>query len=87
MLRSANWVELKPAAAATDPHGCPTFAPAYVGRKRWAKPTTAFRFGPYLLFVRTGTSVVDDLRSFSPGTHTLFSPCVSCPVPNFSAIR
>jgi len=33
---------LKPAVSPTDPHGCPTFAPAYVGRKRWAKPTTAF---------------------------------------------
>jgi hypothetical protein len=29
---------LKPVADSTTPYGCPTFAPAYVGRKRWAKP-------------------------------------------------
>jgi len=29
---------LKPVAGSTALHGCPTFAPAYVGRKRWAKP-------------------------------------------------
>jgi hypothetical protein len=33
---------LKPVAGLTAPPGCPMFAPAYVGRKRWAKPTTAF---------------------------------------------
>jgi hypothetical protein len=26
----------------TDTYGCPAFAPAYVGRIRWAKPSTAF---------------------------------------------
>ncbi len=33
---------LKPVASPSAPSGCPTFAPAYVGRKRWAKPTTSF---------------------------------------------
>ena len=45
---------LKLAAGLTDPHGCPMFAPAYVGRKRWAKPSTAFSSGPHPLFIRTG---------------------------------
>jgi hypothetical protein len=31
-------LSLKPVAGPTTPYGCPTFAPAYVGRKRWAKP-------------------------------------------------
>jgi hypothetical protein len=34
---------LKPVKVFTTPYGCPMFAPAYVGRKRWAKSTTAFR--------------------------------------------
>jgi hypothetical protein len=34
----ADDLPLKPAAGVTSPHGCPRFAPAYVGRKRWAKP-------------------------------------------------
>jgi hypothetical protein len=29
---------LKPVSGPTAPHGCPMFASAYVGRKRWAKP-------------------------------------------------
>jgi hypothetical protein len=29
---------LKPVACSAAPSGCPTFAPSYVGRKRWAKP-------------------------------------------------
>jgi hypothetical protein len=45
---------LKLAAGLTDPHGCPMLAPAYVDRKRWAKPSTAFSSGPYPLFIRTG---------------------------------
>src|ERR1700761_6438485 len=28
----------KPVAGPAAPNGCPKFAPAYVGRKRWAKP-------------------------------------------------
>jgi hypothetical protein len=32
---------LKPFAL-TDPHGCPMFAPAYVGRKRWATRISYF---------------------------------------------
>jgi len=36
---------LKPVAGPTTPYGCPTFAPAYVGRKRWAKPTAVFCSG------------------------------------------
>jgi hypothetical protein len=35
---------LKPGADSTSPHGCPTFAPAYVSRKKWAKPTVAIPF-------------------------------------------
>jgi hypothetical protein len=35
-------LSLKPVADPTTLYGCPTFAPAYVGRKRWAKPSTAF---------------------------------------------
>jgi hypothetical protein len=35
-------VPLKPAAGFTTPSGCPMFAPAYVGRKRWAKPQQLF---------------------------------------------
>jgi hypothetical protein len=33
---------LKPVAGPTDPYGCPTFAPAYVGRKRWATRISYF---------------------------------------------
>jgi hypothetical protein len=32
----------KPVAGVTAQHGCPMFAPAYVGRKRWAKPFDSF---------------------------------------------
>jgi hypothetical protein len=35
---------LKPLTGPTIPHGCPTFAPAYVGRKRWAKPHHSLPF-------------------------------------------
>jgi hypothetical protein len=57
---------LKPAAVPTDLHGCPTFAQAYVGRKGSAKPTTAFRSGPYPLFIRTETQRSGDLRFSGP---------------------
>jgi hypothetical protein len=35
-------LSLKPSEDPTTPYGCPMFAPAYVGRKRLAKPSTAF---------------------------------------------
>jgi hypothetical protein len=37
----------------TNPYGCPMFAPAYVGRKRRAKPTIAFGSGSSRLLIRT----------------------------------
>jgi hypothetical protein len=45
---------LKSVTGPTTPYGCPTFASAYVGRKQWAKPTTAFGSG-YRLLLRIGT--------------------------------
>jgi hypothetical protein len=33
-----------PLADFTAPYGYPMFAPAYVGRKRWAKPFDSFSF-------------------------------------------
>jgi hypothetical protein len=46
---------LKSATVSTDPHGCPTFAPAYVGRKRWAKPFDGplFRTLPFVMSTET----------------------------------
>jgi hypothetical protein len=38
---------------------CPRFASAYPGRKRWAKPSTAFRSGPYPLSSRPERSAVE----------------------------
>ena len=45
---------LTPLAGPTNLSGCPMFAPAYVGRKRWAKPTTAFISSRYPCFIRSG---------------------------------
>jgi FG-GAP repeat len=38
----------------TTPQGCPMFAPASVGRKRWAKPSTVSRSGLYWFVIRLG---------------------------------
>ena len=46
---------LKPLTGPTTPHGCPTFAPAYVGRKRWATRIsyfTAFARTTYAVFLK-----------------------------------
>jgi hypothetical protein len=44
--KSGMWdtaaLPLKPAAGPTALHGCPTFAQAYVGRKRWATRISCF---------------------------------------------
>jgi hypothetical protein len=50
------------------------FAPAYVGRKRRAKPTTAFSFELYASFLRNGTKRNGGLQFSSPGTHTPACP-------------
>ena len=50
---------LKPLAAPTTPYGCPMFAPAYVGRKRWAKPLNSLR--------RPGCSGQDPFARRNPG--------------------
>jgi hypothetical protein len=56
-------LSLKPLTDSTTPYGCPTFAPAYVGRKRWAKPNHGFHSRPYALFLtRPGCSGQDPLR-------------------------
>jgi hypothetical protein len=44
--------------------------PGYVGRKRWAKPTKAFRTELYASFLSAGTERNGGLRFSSPGTHT-----------------
>jgi hypothetical protein len=61
-------LSLKPAKVSTTPYGCPMFAPAYVGRKRWAKPTKAFRTELYASFLSAGTKRNGGFSS--PGTHT-----------------
>jgi hypothetical protein len=47
-LANAGWdtagLALKPFAGSAAPYGCPMFAPAYVGRKRWAKPFDSLSF-------------------------------------------
>jgi hypothetical protein len=53
---------LKPLADSATLYGCPMFAPAYVGRKRWAKPTTAFRTELYGSFLRT------EVRGYTNGS-------------------
>jgi hypothetical protein len=39
-------LSLKPVAGPTTPYGYPMFAPAYVGRKRWAKSVDRISFRP-----------------------------------------
>jgi hypothetical protein len=68
---------LKLVPGPTDLHGCPTFAQAYVGRKRWAKPSTAFRCACGLIY--SGRSEPQPLSDCSPASLRL-ACCLADPV-------
>jgi hypothetical protein len=79
--RDTTALLLKPAAVFTTPYGCPTFAPAYVGLKRWGEaPINALSFPliQALTFLRPNDSVlvISTKRSTQPGN--AFGPRNDC---------
>src|ERR1700678_3700691 len=69
---------LKPLSDSTTPHGYPTFAPEYVGRKRWAKPAKEFSFGPTAYSLGPEESWASGSRGDENGSCSATSHC-ACP--------
>src|SRR6201986_4052712 len=66
---------LRPAKGSTTPYGCPMFAPAYVGRKRWAKPFDSLssllvsRITWYLVDTSIEATAYPSLKGTGPGPY------------------